>query len=77
MPKSGYRQLVCEMLLLTHHDLQRRGRTGGINFQRRQDALAFVESAWFEQLCGMVDLEPERVRKSLMRAACGESRKSG
>lgn len=69
MHTTGYEDLVYEILLLTHFDLKQRGRKGGQNFRNRQDALAFMESQWFETLCHSVDLEPHTVKMNLMRAA--------
>ncbi|WP_276357656.1 hypothetical protein [Cohnella caldifontis] len=69
MNTSGYIHLVHEILLTTHWDLQLRARKGGQNFRHRQDALAFLDTEWFETLCQSVDLNPSCVRKNLIRVA--------
>ena len=58
----GYAQLIRELLILTYHDLNNRQRTGGRNFQHRQEALAFLQTEWFEYLCTSIDLDPDYVR---------------
>ena len=69
MQSRGYYYLICEIFLLTHFDLKHRARKGGCNFQYRQDALAFLETEWFEILCVSIDLDPVRVRNSLIRTS--------
>ncbi len=75
MRGSGYYYLICEILLITHYDLKHRERKGGRNFQARQDALAFLETEWFEILCMTVDLDHEWVRESFIRTSNISSRK--
>lgn len=65
---SGYHTLICEVLLLTYSDLACKGRKGGENFKNRQDALTFIESAWFDFLCEAIDLDADRVRSNLIKA---------
>lgn len=76
MRLSGYYHLIYEILLITHFDLKQRARKGGRNFQDRQDALAFLETEWFEILCITVDLDHSRVRDSFISTSNNRSRKS-
>lgn len=65
----GYRVLVCAILVQTYLDLIPKARKGGRNFQRRQEALAFLKTDWFETLCAAVDLDPSYVKKEMLRAS--------
>lgn len=71
---SGYSQLICELLLLTYQDINNRERRGGRHFQYRQEALAFIETEWFEFLCLSVNLDPDYVRNSFLRNSVGKKR---
>jgi hypothetical protein len=69
MGTSGYHELIHEILLTTYWDLQQRARKGGQIFRYRQDALAFLETEWFETLCQAVDLNPSLVKRSMIHTA--------
>lgn len=62
---EGYRELACAILYQAYLDMELKGRRGGFNFRCRQDALAFLDSKWFEQLCLELDLNEYVIRRSL------------
>lgn len=64
----GYQALICEILLLTYSDLKYKGRKGGENFKNRQNALAFIESAWFNFLCESIGLDADQMRSKLIES---------
>ncbi|KKC47799.1 hypothetical protein CA600_05280 [Paenibacillus sp. VTT E-133280] len=64
---EGVRTLICEILILTYLDISPRPKKGGKNFQNRQEALAFLNTAWFEVLCAGIELEPEIVRRKMLQ----------
>lgn len=69
MLPTGYKDLICELLLLTLSDVKMRSKKGGEHFQKRQEALAFLESEWFEELCIAVDLDPLTTKTCMIRAS--------
>lgn len=69
MLPAGYTELICELLLLTFSDVKMRSKKGGKNFQKRQEALAFLETEWFETLCVAVDLDPLAVKHCVIQAS--------
>lgn len=63
----GYVHLILELLLLTRADLQygvkkSKGKYADI----RREAMEFIYSMWFEELCLAVNLNPEAVREKLL-----------
>jgi hypothetical protein len=65
MIKQGYKNLILHILMSTKNDLQLAPYRKGEYFVRRQEALQFIESEWFEALCSAVNLEPSAARKHL------------
>lgn len=77
MMPQGYCLLILEMLLLTRSDLKIRAKNKGRFYQMRQDAIAFINTEWFESLCISVSLDPDAVRDSFHDAAIQHRRKWG
>lgn len=63
----GYRDLACEILVQTCLDLLDKRRKGGRNFQNKQDALAFLHTDWFEELCYFLELDPSHTRMKIIQ----------
>jgi hypothetical protein len=72
---EGYRTLVCELLILTYFDLKPRSKKGGKHFQTRQEALSFLNTAWFETLCAAIELEPGIVRRKMLQVSISNPNK--
>lgn len=69
MLPAGYTELICELLLLTLSDIKVRSKKGGGNFQKRQEALTFIETEWFETLCIAIDMDPLATKHYFTRAS--------
>lgn len=68
----GYRQLIVSILLQVKNDLEiipkRKGKyyLSRSDILAQQDALRFMETQWFEELCLAVDLEPLSVKEAFL-----------
>ncbi|MEX2105087.1 MAG: hypothetical protein WD907_07175 [Bacilli bacterium] len=62
MLSKGHRYMILHVLLLTKNDLQIKTNRKGRNAYNRQEALAFIQTEWFETLCLSVQMEPSYVR---------------
>lgn len=76
MSPSGYKELICEILLITWFDLRHRERKGGSNDRHRREALAFLKTAWFEYLCLSIDLNPNQVMSRLLESSVNQRHKA-
>lgn len=72
MNHAGYQQLILSILLQAKHDAKiipkRKGKyyLSRLDVLIRQDAMYFMKTKWFEELCLTVDLEPSSVRRAIL-----------
>jgi len=62
--------LIMTMFRITSQDL----KYG--NSKMKREARKFLKSSWFEELCGNMDLDVEKVRRTIMYDGKAKSRSS-